>query len=71
MILLYIIGIFILLTLGLIAVSIVLKWMNKQNTGYIEVNIDEWKKMNIVNMELRKRKAILEREVIQIILDNE
>lgn len=71
MILFYIIEIFILLTLGLITTAIVLKWMNKQEKGYIEVNIDEWKKLNIVNMELRKRKEILEREVIKIILDNE
>lgn len=71
MILLYLIGIFILLTIGLIALSVILKWMKKQDGKYVEININEWKNMNIINMDLKKRKAILEREIIQLILDED
>ena len=71
MILLYLIGILILLTTGLIALSVILKWMKKQDGKYVEININEWKNMNIINMDLKKRKAILEREIIQLILDED
>lgn len=71
MILLYWIGIIVVMTVGLILTSISIRWMKRHNKNYKEVNINEWKKMNIINMKLKKEKAILEKEIIQLILQED
>lgn len=58
-------------TFGLVFMSITIKWANRCDISYEVVNIDKWKEMNITNMSLKKKKAILEREIIKFILEED
>ncbi|SHH59464.1 hypothetical protein [Sporanaerobacter acetigenes] len=61
----------VLIIFSLLFTSITIELMKKYNNDYKTLNIDEWKKLKVINMALKKKKAILEREVIQIILQED
>jgi len=58
----------VILTAFLIFISMTYRIVKKSNKGYIVINIDKWKEMNIEQYKLEKEKTILEREIIDILL---
>lgn len=57
--------------LGLIFISIAIAWSKRNDKHYKTIDINEWRDMHILNIKLKKRKTILEKEVINIILEKE
>ena len=66
-----VVGIVLALVMGLIFISITIAWLKKYDKDYKIIEIDNWRKMKLVNIELKKRKEILEREIIKILLYEE
>jgi regulatory protein YycI of two-component signal transduction system YycFG len=63
--------ILIVLIVDIVLFSIILEWFKSQEDDYEEVRITEWKEMNIIGLELQKRRTLLEREIIKLIIDLE
>jgi hypothetical protein len=59
------------LVVGLIFISITIAWFKKHDKDYKTIEIDNWRNMKLINVELKKRKEILEREIIKILLYEE
>lgn len=61
----------VILTALLIFTAITGRIIKKEDKEYMIINIDDWKEMNIEQYKLEKKKAILEREIINILLQSE
>lgn len=57
--------------LGLVLISITVAWSKKEDKDYKIINIEEWKRINLLNNELKKRKEVLEKEIIKKVIYNE
>lgn len=64
-------GNIIALTLGLVLISISISWAKKSDKYYRIVNIEDWEEILLDNINLNKKKTLLEKELIKKVLYRE